>query len=215
MESDRLPRTEYSSFAISLLAVLTPFAAVPPFLSLTAGLPSTECSRVATVAAITAALVLVVSALLGGPILTTLGASMDSLRVGGGLVVLLMALSTPDLHRAPSHRGAEPTPTPIVQRPSGAIVPLCLPLLAGPGAISTVIAERRHGTGLGHDALVIACILSTCAAAWALLRLSQPIGKHLGSSGLIVMSRLVGLLTAAIAVEIISDGLRALFPILG
>lgn len=90
--------TEYLSFAISLLAVLTPFAVVPLFLSLTEGLPSSECSRIATVAAVTAASVLVVAALLGQPVLVALGTSIGSLRVGGGLVLLLMTFSTFPLH---------------------------------------------------------------------------------------------------------------------
>jgi multiple antibiotic resistance protein len=73
----------------------------------------------------------------------------------------------------------------------------------------------HRGTGLCHDALVTFCILSTCAATWALLRLAQPIGRHFGSNGLTIISRLLALLSAATAVEIITSGLRALFPVLG
>jgi multiple antibiotic resistance protein len=215
METDMLPWTEYSGFAISLFAILTPFGVLPVFLSLTAGLPSTKCSRVATIAALTAALVLVAAALLGWLILAALGTSIGSLRVGGGLVLLLMAFSMLNPHEGPSSRAVELGRNTVAQTPSGGIVPLGLPLLAGPGAISTVIVEMRHGAGFCHDALVIACILSTCGMAWALMRLAQPIGKHLGPSGLTVMRLLFGLLLAANAVEIITDGLRALFPILG
>jgi multiple antibiotic resistance protein len=214
MESDMLPWTEYSSFTISLLAILTPFAAVPIFLSLTAGLPSSESARVAAVAAATAALVLVVAALLGQLILSALGTSVGSLRVGGGLVLLLMAFSALNPREAPPQRAAEPGRDPIAPGSSG-IVPLGLPVLAGPGAISAVIAEISLGAGFRHDALVIACILWTCGSIWALLRLARTVARNLGPGGLTLMKRLFGMLTASIAVEIITNGLRTLFPILG
>ena len=206
--------TEYSSFAISLFAILTPFAAMPAFLSMTAGLPQNERSRVATVAALTAALVLVVAALLGQILLAAFGTSIGSLRVGGGLVLLVMALSTLNPREAPTRHATDTSRNALLDRQSGAVVPLGLPLLAGPGAISAVIVEMRHGAGLGHGALVIACILLTCGTAWVLLRLAQPIGRRIGPSGLTAMSRLFGLLLAAVAVEVITNGLRALFPIL-
>jgi multiple antibiotic resistance protein len=206
------PWTEYSNFALSLFAILTPFAALPAFLSLTAGLAPSERSRIATVAALTAALVLIVAALLGQLILAAFGTSIGSLRVGGGLVLLVMAFSM--LNPGEARHAVEPARNTVRDRQSSAIVPLGLPLLAGPGAISAVIVEIRHGAGLGHEALVIACILLTCGTAWALLRLAQPIGKRIGPNGLTAMSRLFGLLLAAVAVEVITDGLRGLFPVL-
>jgi multiple antibiotic resistance protein len=207
--------TEYLSFAISLLAVLTPFAVAPLFLSLSKGLSSSESSRVAMVAAVTAASVLVAAALVGQPILAALGTSIGSLRVGGGLVLLLMTFSAFPLHQVPSHGALELGHNRVVDRSSDAVVTLGLPLLAGPGPISAVIVEMHRGTGSCHDALVTFCILSTCGATWVLLRLAQPIGRRFGSDGLTIMSRVLALLSVATAVEIITSGLRALFPVLG
>jgi len=99
--------------------------------------------------------------------------------------------------------------------PSGAIVPLGVPLLAGPGSISSVMVETRHGAGIVHVAAVIFCVLATCLTVWAILRFAQPIGDRIGQSGLNVLSRLFGLLLAAMAVKIIVTGLRSLLPILG
>src|SRR5258708_16776421 len=93
MEIHMLPWPEYSRFAISLFAIRTPFAAVPAFLSITEGLPSLERSRTATQAAVTAALVLVVAALMGNVILSAFGTSPGSLRVAVGLVLLPMPFS--------------------------------------------------------------------------------------------------------------------------
>src|SRR5262249_18916194 len=109
---------EYTRFAMSLFAILTPFAAVPLFLNLTEGLPSPEKSRTARAAASTAAVVLVVAALTGHVILAAFGTSLGSLRVGGGLVLLITAFSMLRPARARPRSERDPT---------GGIVPLGLP----------------------------------------------------------------------------------------
>lgn len=203
-----LPWLEYSHFAISLFAILTPFAAVPAYLSLTKECTAWERSRTAILAAGTAALVLIITALMGPVILGALGVSLGSLRVGGGLVLLLMALSMSNPRDASLGSASG-------HNPSGAIVPLGVPLLAGPGSISSVMVEMRHGAGIVHAGAVIFCVVATCLTVWAILRFAQPIGDRIGQSGLNVLSRLFGLLLAAMAVKIIVTGLRSLLPILG
>lgn len=203
-----LPWLEYSHFAISLFAILTPFAAVPAYLSLTKECTAWERSRTAILAAGTAALVLIITALMGPVILGALGVSLGSLRVGGGLVLLLMALSMSNPRDASLGSASG-------HNPSGAIVPLGVPLLAGPGSISSVMVEMRHGAGIVHAGAVIFCVVATCLTVWAILRFAQPIGDRIGQSGLNVLSRLFGLLLAAMAVKIIATGLRSLLPILG
>jgi multiple antibiotic resistance protein len=199
---------EYSRFAFSLFAMLTPFAAVPTFLSLTSGLTSLEKSRTALAAVSTAALVLVIAAVSGQIILMSLGTSLGSLRVGGGLVLLLTALSMLKPFDALDRHDPDGAA-------AAAIVPLGVPLLAGPGSISSVIVETRQGAGIGHAVAVVTCVLATCGAAWAILRFAEAIGARIGQSGLNALSRLFGLLLAATAIEIIGTGLRSLFPALG
>jgi multiple antibiotic resistance protein len=208
MDTEILPWLEYSHFAISLFAILTPFAAVPAYLSLTKECTAWERSRTAILAAGTAALVLIITALMGPVILGALGVSLGSLRVGGGLVLLLMALSMSNPRDASVGSASG-------HNPSGAIVPLGVPLLAGPGSISSVMVEMRHGAGIVHAGAVIICVLATCLIVWAILRFAQPIGDRIGQSGLNILSRLFGLLLAAMAVKIIVTGLRSLLPILG
>ena len=203
-----LPWLEYSHFAISLFAILTPFAAVPAYLSLTKECTAWERSRTAILAVGTAALVLIITALMGPVILGALGVSLGSLRVGGGLVLLLMALSMSNPRDASVGSASG-------HNPSGAIVPLGVPLLAGPGSIASVMVEMRHGAGIVHAGAVIFCVVATCLTVWAILRFAQPIGDRIGQSGLNVLSRLFGLLLAAMAVKIIATGLRSLLPILG
>jgi multiple antibiotic resistance protein len=105
--------------------------------------------------------------------LAALGTSLGSLRVGGGLVLLTMAfcmLRSRDARAEPDTPGA------------GGIVPLGLPMLAGPGAIGSVIVEMRHGSGMVHATVVIACVLSNCVTVWGILRLAEPIGERIGQT---------------------------------
>ena len=95
-----------------------------------------------------------------------------------------------------------------------AIVPIAIPLLAGPGSISTVIIQMHRPGAEYHLLWVIAVILILTLLLWAVLRLAVPIGRALGPIGLNIMNRLFGLILTAIAVEIMANGLRGLFPAL-
>jgi multiple antibiotic resistance protein len=207
------PWTEYTRFAIALFAILTPFAAIPIYLGLTEGRSEAFRARTADTAALTVFCVLLVAAFAGEVVLKLLGTSLDSFRVGGGIVLLLMALSSlsAQVSRVQQTPGEADE---AEQRDELGVVPLGLPLLAGPGSISTVIIQMQRGDGLAHHALVAATIGFVCLLLWASLRLAGPIGARLGRTGLNIMNRLFGLLLAAVAVEIIATGLRNLFPVL-
>lgn len=206
--------TEYSRFFIALFVILDPFAAIPIFLALTKGYNSVERGRIANVSSLTVLLVLVVAALTGESVLHGMGTSLASFRVGGGIVLLLMALSM--LH---GETGAVKT-TPeeeaeAVDKNAIAIVPLAIPLLAGPGSISTVIIQMHRPATEHQTLLVIAGITLVCILLWIVLRMASKIGELLGKIGLNIINRLFGLILAAIAVEIMANGLKQLFPILG
>jgi multiple antibiotic resistance protein len=205
---------EYTRFFTALLVILDPFAAIPVLLSLTHNYTSHERSRTVALTAITVAAVLSLAAIFGDRMLTLLGTSLPSFRVGGGIVLLLMSLSMlraqPDQMRATSAERA------ITGSPENvAVVPLGIPLLAGPGAISTVIIQVHRPGAEHHLVWVIAVILAMSLFLWGVLRLASPIGRLLGTLGLNILNRLFGLILAAIAVEIMANGLRDLFPALG
>jgi multiple antibiotic resistance protein len=205
--------TEYTRFFTALLVILDPFAAIPIFLSLTHSYTPEERNRSVSLAAITVALVLCLSAIFGEAMLTALGTSLPSFRVGGGILLLLMALTMlraqPDQMRTTSAEKAE-----AQNRENIAIVPIAIPLLAGPGSISTVIIQMHRPGAEYHLFWVIAVILILTLLLWAVLRLAIPIGRVLGPIGLNIMNRLFGLILTAIAVEIMANGLRGLFPVL-
>ncbi|HTY98572.1 MAG TPA: MarC family protein, partial [Rhodocyclaceae bacterium] len=172
-----------------------------------------ERRRIARVATLTVLAILVGAALIGETLLSLLGTSLSSFRIAGGLVLLLMALAM--LQAKPGNvRQTQEEADDLGMSETPAIVPLAIPLLAGPGAISTVMIAVQHG-GWEHQAAVIGAIGVVCLILWSMLRLAIPIGRLLGPGGFNVATRLLGLLLAAIAVQSMAIGLKELFPVLG
>ena len=203
--------TEYLRFAVTLTAVLDPFLAVPIFLTLTASHSRQARVVLVRVVAITVFAVLAVSALLGDSILTLMGASLAAFRVGGGLVLLLMALSMLNA-KVGGVRQSEEEAAELESGELRGVVPLAVPLLAGPGAISTTIIAAEKGAGVVHLAIIIACIGVVSVLTWVVLRAADAIGNRLGTTGLNIATRLLGLLLAALAIQTMAEGLRELFP---
>jgi multiple antibiotic resistance protein len=201
---------EYLRFFVTLTAVLDPFLAVPIFVSVTAGHSPRERVRVARVVTITVFAVLAGAAIFGERLLRLLGTSLPAFQVGGGLVLLLMALAMLNA-QVGEIRQTRAEARELKSREASGVVPLAVPLLAGPGAIGTTIIAAQQG-GLAHGATLIACILLVCAFLWLMLRLAQAVSRRMGTTGLNIATRLLGLLLAAIAIQTMADGLRILFP---
>jgi multiple antibiotic resistance protein len=201
---------EYLRFIATLTAVLDPFLAVPIFLGITAGRDPRSRQRLANAVVVTVFAVLAGAAIFGEALLKFLGASLPAFQVGGGLVLLLMALAMLNAQVG----GMRQSRAEAEQLESGeltGVVPLAVPLLAGPGAIGTTIIAAKSG-GLAHIAVVLACLALVCAVVWGMLRVADAVGERLGTTGLNIATRLLGLLLAAIAIETMADGLKALFP---
>jgi multiple antibiotic resistance protein len=205
--------SEYTRFIITLMVILDPFMALPIFLELTRDHTQPERRRVARIATFAVVVVLFIAALSGETLLTWMGTSLGSFRVGGGIVLLLMALA---MLRAESDR-VRTTPNEEItaaQRTSIAVVPIAIPLMAGPGAIGTVIISMQRSTAPYHSWLILGGILAVGLLLWMILHLAEPIGRALGDIGLNILNRVLGLLLAAIAVEMMANGLKQLFPLL-
>ena len=204
---------EYTRFFTALFVILDPFMAVPILLSLTEGYGEDERKRVVRIASLTVAGVLVVMAVTGETLLRWLGTSLGSFRVGGGIVLFMMALAmlqaqTDRVRTSPSEERSASS------RASVAVVPIAIPLLAGPGAMSTVIITMHRSDASYHAAMVILIIVLVACLLWLILRLARPIGRILGDIGLSILNRVFGLILVAIAVEVIANGLKQLFPLL-
>lgn len=206
--------SEYTRFFTALLVILDPFMAIPILLALTDGYAAGERRRVVRTTAVAVAAVLIVMALLGETVLHWLGTSLGSFRVGGGIVLFLMSLAMLQA-QADRVRTTPQEELSAASRASIAVVPLAIPLLAGPGAMSTVIIAMHRSTAPHHTALIIGIIILVSMILWLVLHLARPIGRVLGDIGLNVLHRVFGLILAAIAVEVIANGLKQLFPVLG
>jgi len=208
------PWTEYSRFFVALLVILDPFLAIPIYLQLTSGFSREERLRVVRLTSLTVFLLLLGIALAGETLLIWMGTSLGSFRVGGGIVLLLMALAM--LRAAPDPVRSTPAEEEsAAQKASVGVGPLAVPLLAGPGAMSTVIIGMQRSHAPYHGLMVIVCIGLVGGILWLVLRLASPISRLLGDTGLNILNRLFGLILAAIAVEVMANGLRQLFPALG
>jgi multiple antibiotic resistance protein len=204
---------EYLRFLVTLTAVLDPFLAVPIFLALTASRDAAARKALVRVVGLTVFAVLTASALLGEAILQAIGASLAAFRVGGGLVLLLMALAMLNA-QAGGVRQSQAEARELEQGELQGVVPLAIPLLAGPGAISTAIIAAEGGSLL-HQGTIVLCIAVVCVVSWLTMRGAHRIAARMGTTGLNVATRILGLLLAAMAVQTMAVGLRELFPILG
>ena len=199
---------DYLRFVVTLTAVLDPFLAVPIFLTITAD--AARRARLALVVTVTVFAVLVGSIVFGEALLKLIGASIPAFQVGGGLVLLLMALSMLNA-QAGGMRQSSAEAAELESGEQFGVVPLAVPLLAGPGAISTAIIAAQPG-GAAHAAALIGCVALVCLLLWSVLRVADAVGPRMGRTGLNIVTRLLGLLLAAIAIQTRAEGLRVLFP---
>ena len=200
----------------ALLAIVNPIGALPFFISFTRTFDRSQRKRTIRVSSLTAFIVIAISALAGLRIIDFFGISIASFQVGGGMLLLISAISMWNAEQA------ETTPSDVAEGEqkigagdSIAVVPLTIPLLTGPATISTMMiyAERaRYTWELG---VLVGYGVVVGVATFIVFSMAERIAKLLGSTGINVMTRLMGLLLAAVAVEIMADGLTKLFPILG
>jgi multiple antibiotic resistance protein len=201
---------EYLRYLVTLTAVLDPFLAIPIFVSVTAVRDEPARRRLISIVTLTVFLVLAGAAIFGETLLKALGASLQAFQVGGGLVLLLMALAMLNA-KVGEMRQTRAEAEELESGEVSGVVPLAVPLLAGPGAISTTIIAAQAG-GWAHVAALVACIVIVTGILFVILRIAHVVGARMGTTGLNIATRLLGLILAAIAIETMADGLKRLFP---
>ena len=192
----------------TLFVVIDPPGLIPLFIALTPGMDPDHRRRVALRACLVAGAILTAFGLLGEAVLGFIGISMPAFRIAGGLLLFLTALDMLFERRTQRREGqtAEPDHDPSV-------FPLATPLIAGPGAIATMIllvgqAETQSGPDWHGAATVIVLMLVMMAVTFAFLLASPPMERLLGRTGTIVITRLLGMLLAALSVQFVIDGIR-------
>jgi multiple antibiotic resistance protein len=201
---------------IALLAIVNPIGAVPFFIAFTQSLSRAQRQRTINISSFSAFVVIAVSAVAGLKIIEFFGISIASFQVGGGTLLLISSLQM--LNAQPAE--AKPTDVDdgnqkVDAGASIAIVPLTIPLLTGPATISTMVIYAEKTRHVWEQAVLVGYGVVIGAATYLAFSASGRIAKVLGRTGINVMTRLMGLILAAMAVELLADGLTKLFPVLG
>lgn len=208
-----LPYAEYVKMFIGLLAIVNPLGVIPLFISMTADENGKERRETIHLVAIGVVIILLAALFFGQLLLQFFAITIDSFRVGGGILILLMAIAM--LHAKTSQiKQTDEEADESIAKQSVAIVPLAMPLLAGPGAISDVILAAHKATGIIHYMIVATGIVLLGLLVWGVLRLSPWIAERISATGINIFTRIMGLILTAIAVEFIASGIKGLFPVL-
>jgi len=203
--------TEYLKVFIAVFVLVNPLEGIPVYLVRSRGMSATQQLAIARTTAIAVAIILWVSLAIGHVVLQLLGISVGAFTLAGGVIIFLIALK---MVLGPGGGASADSGS---AGESFAIVPLAIPLLAGPGPISSIIVYASKGvTGggasLGDDLILAGIILVVALAAFACLAVAAPARRVLGDTGINVFTRISGILVAAIAVGLMNEGLTMLYP---
>ncbi|MGB5866392.1 MAG: MarC family protein [Arcobacteraceae bacterium] len=209
---------DYLQIVIGIMTIFSPFAAIPIFVSLTSSSTLEEKAQTAKTAAFAACIAGLISVWIGQYVLAFFGISISSFKIAGGILLLLMAINminakTPKAKNTKSElKEAQKKSTNVSEI---AVVPLAIPLIAGPGSISTIIIFAQNPNTLFHLMIMSVIIIAISIYIFLTLRMATFISKKLGVTGINIISRVMGLILASISIEFIVSGLLAVFPILG
>jgi len=188
---------------VTLFVVIDPLGLIPLFIALTRGMAPDHRRAVGLRACVIAALLLTLFGLFGQKLLDFVGISMPAFRIAGGILLFLTALDMLFERRTQRREGQMPDAD---HDPS--VFPLAMPLIAGPGALAAMILlVGQSGPGLQGKALVLALMLVVIAVIYVLFLAAGPIERALGRTGTMVITRLLGMLLAALSVQFVIDGI--------
>ena len=209
-EIQTTPYFHFSLLAISSIFFLVdPFAAIPSFLAITHGVDAARRSRMARKGALTCFIVLATFALVGKYIFTMFGITLPAFEVAGGLILLLIGLDMLEAKRSATQEVSGETAEAATKEDAG-IVPLGIPMLAGPGAISSVMVLVGQAPNHWQMFAIIGSIAITAAVSYGVLNGADRVRGVLGETGIRILVRIMGLLLVALAVQFFVNGLTDL-----
>lgn len=203
----------------NFLITIDPIGVVPFFMALTAGMTPARRRAVALKGVGIAAAILLVFTLVGQPILHYLGVTLPAFRIAGGVLLMLLAIDM-----VIAREGGIRAPTPREEKdvahrnphPDVSVFPLAIPLIARPGAIaSTILLQSQHVGNIAAQAVTASVMLGVLMLTTVAFFMCEAIMRLLGLTGVAVLSRVLGIVLAALAANNIIEGLRASFPVLG
>jgi multiple antibiotic resistance protein len=200
----------YLQFALvtftSVLFIVDPIAIVPTYLVITQGQTAAQRKVTARRACVAATIILLTFAIAGQAIFGLFGITMPAFRIAGGLILWLVAMDM--LHGTRSTQEGAAEITEGRTKDDVAVTPLAMPMLAGPGAISTIMVLAGQARTTAQTATVYGSIVLTAFVAWLTLQVGEGLVTRMGQTGIRVMTRIMGLLLAAIAVQFVITGVR-------
>jgi multiple antibiotic resistance protein len=200
----------YAKIFIAIFMIMGPFLIIPTFNTLTEGMSRVERYRISKKATIISAIILIISALVGEQVFTSLGISVNSFRIAGGILLLLMGISM--LHAKKSAvKATEAELEEAKDKDDISVFPLATPLIAGPGAISTVILFSSTYRDFISILVNILSVIISSIIIYFLLKYSKIIYKSIGKTGANIITRIMGLILSAMAVEFIIIGIKSSF----
>jgi multiple antibiotic resistance protein len=199
--------TLYLQVAVTIFAIMDPFGLIPLFLAFTGSQSDEQRTKIIRRSVIATAIILVIAALAGKHVLSFFGIDIYSFQIAGGILLLLIALNMLQA------KGSMLKSTPkeqdeAIEKEDISVVPLAMPLLAGPGTISMVIVFSSSMETAGAKLTLIGIIIAVSLTVWPILLLSKWIGQKLGSTGINITVRIMGLILASIAVKFIVEGIK-------
>lgn len=205
-------------FLAALLALLNPLYGIPIFLSMTQGYTPAERNRTALIVAATVTVTALVATLIGEEVLGVFGIDIPSFRIAGGIIILGIALTM--LNAAdPAAGDAKAAADGHARRGNIAVVPLAIPLTIGPGAIATAIVFAHQLDDASELVTLVPVVLAVCLLIWLGLRFAGPIAALLGDTVISVITRIMAIILAAVAIEMVIAGIVAVidqhYPHLG
>ena len=202
-----------TTFVAALFSMMNPVGNVGIFAGMTADRDVAEAKLIAWKCAFACAVTLLIVVWTGGALLEFFGISVHQLRAAGGVIVLLIGLHM--LFNKSEHKTSAAESEDAKTRESIAVVPLAIPLVAGPGTIATVLVAAQRHPGLMAKVEISIAAAALCALTGLLFAYSKPIANRLGESGMAVVTRVMGMVLVAIAMGMLAQGLTSLIPALG
>lgn len=202
---------QFSGFLVSMLAITNPAGSLAVFLGMTADKTEAERKKIAMVTTLAIFVILALITWTGIPILNIFGISLPAFEVTGGLVILLRGLAMLHAKETPTSQTAEDLEG-KVQRDSIAVVPLAIPIIAGPGAMTNTIIFSQNFPGTINKLIICFGVLIIALIMGAVLFFASRIGKFIGETGINITTRIMGLMLAAIAMSMMMAGLTEMFP---
>ncbi|MCV2419497.1 MarC family protein [Paucibacter sp. DJ2R-2] len=200
---------------VALLAIVNPIGVIPFFIHFTSGFNREQRQHTIRVSSFSAFLVISISALLGLKVIEFFGISLASFQVGGGTLLLISSLQMLNAQPAESRKeDLSEGSSKLSAGASIAVVPLTIPLLTGPATISTMVIYAEKTRHWWELAVLVGYGVVVGLVTFAVFSTAGRIARVLGQTGINIMTRLMGLILAALAVELLADGLIKLFPVL-